>query len=57
VLKALQAGADVAMWSSADRPTTVLDRLERAQATGELAAARIDQSIRRVLTAKSICSG
>ncbi len=55
VLKALQAGADQALWSSGGNVGTVLDRLEQALASGELPAARVDQALTRVLSAKQAC--
>ncbi len=55
VLKALQAGADQALWSSGGSVGTVLDRLEKAFASGELPAARVDEALARVLTAKQAC--
>ena len=36
VLRALQAGADVALWVTTDEVPAVLDRLEKAVAAGEL---------------------
>ncbi len=55
VLKALQAGADQALWSSGGNVDTVLTRLEQALASGELPAARVDEALTRVLTAKKAC--
>jgi beta-N-acetylhexosaminidase len=55
VLAALQAGADIALWSSGDRLTAVLDHLEEALDSGRLPAHRVTQSVRRVLAAKSVC--
>ncbi|WP_410660902.1 glycoside hydrolase family 3 N-terminal domain-containing protein [Amycolatopsis sp. lyj-112] len=55
VLKALQAGADQALWSSGGNAGTVLDRLEQALASGELPAARVDEALARVLAAKQAC--
>ena len=56
VLKALQAGADQALWSSGGRVDEVLDRLVRAVQAGELPAARVQESVLRVLKAKHACS-
>ncbi|WP_410648517.1 glycoside hydrolase family 3 N-terminal domain-containing protein [Amycolatopsis sp. cmx-4-54] len=55
VLKALQAGADQALWSSGGNVGTVLTTLEQALASGDLPAARVDEALRRVLTAKHAC--
>src|SRR6478752_6332349 len=48
VLRALQAGADVALWVTTDEVPAVLDRLEKALAAGELTQARVDESVLRV---------
>lgn len=48
VLKALQAGADVALWVTTDEVPAVLDRLEKALAAGELSQARVDESVLKV---------
>ncbi|MGW4130135.1 glycoside hydrolase family 3 N-terminal domain-containing protein [Amycolatopsis japonica] len=55
VLKALQAGADQALWSSGGNVGTVLSTLEQALASGDLPAARVDEALTRVLTAKRAC--
>ncbi|HEY3471883.1 MAG TPA: glycoside hydrolase family 3 N-terminal domain-containing protein [Amycolatopsis sp.] len=55
VLKALQAGADEALWSSGGRVDEVLDRLEKAVASGELPKAKVQESVTRVLRAKGAC--
>ncbi|SFQ43807.1 beta-N-acetylhexosaminidase [Amycolatopsis arida] len=55
VLAALRAGADQALWSSGGRVGPVLDRLERAVATGELPRSRVREALERVLLAKSAC--
>lgn len=55
VLKALQAGADQALWSSGGNVGTVLDRLEQALASGELPAGRVNEALVRVLKAKRAC--
>jgi beta-N-acetylhexosaminidase len=52
VLKALQAGADVALWITTDEVPAVLDRLEAAVGSGELAPAQVDQSVLRIAAAK-----
>ncbi|MEU5264189.1 glycoside hydrolase family 3 N-terminal domain-containing protein [Amycolatopsis sp. NPDC021455] len=55
VLKALQAGADQALWSSGGRVDEVLDRLVKAVASGELPKARVQESVTRVLRGKGLC--
>jgi beta-N-acetylhexosaminidase len=55
VLKALQAGADQALWSSGGRVGEVLDRLVRAVQAGELPKARVQESVTRVLRGKGLC--
>ena len=55
VLRALSAGADMALWSSGTRVAEVLDRLERAADTGELPAARVQDALRHVMTMKGLC--
>lgn len=55
VLKALQAGADEALWSSGGRVDEVLDRLVKAAGAGELPKARVQESVTRVLRAKGVC--
>ena len=57
VLKALQAGADTALLVSTNAVPAVLDRLESAQAAGELSMADIDASVRRMAAAKALSSG
>ncbi|GAA4543717.1 glycoside hydrolase family 3 N-terminal domain-containing protein [Amycolatopsis samaneae] len=55
VLKALQSGADEALWSSGGHVTEVLDRLSQALRTGELPEARVHEALTRVLTTKGLC--
>jgi beta-N-acetylhexosaminidase len=55
VLKALQAGADQALWSSGGRVDTVLDRLVKAVQTGELPKEQVQESVTRVLRGKGLC--
>ncbi|MEV4057497.1 glycoside hydrolase family 3 N-terminal domain-containing protein [Amycolatopsis sp. NPDC049688] len=55
VLKALQAGADQALWSSGGRVDEVLDRLVKAVQSGELPPARVQESVTRVLRGKGLC--
>lgn len=52
VLKALQAGADTALWVSSAEVPAVLDRLVAALDGHELSMANIDQSVRRMAKAK-----
>ncbi|WP_123027440.1 glycoside hydrolase family 3 N-terminal domain-containing protein [Mycolicibacterium stellerae] len=52
VLKALQAGADVALWVTTDEVPAVLDRLEKALAAGELSQGRVDESVLKVAAQK-----
>ncbi|MGB8405396.1 MAG: glycoside hydrolase family 3 N-terminal domain-containing protein [Mycobacterium sp.] len=51
-LKAMQAGADVALWVTTDGISDVLDKLENAVKSGELAQAQVDQSFLRVAAMK-----
>ncbi|WP_329055217.1 glycoside hydrolase family 3 protein [Amycolatopsis sp. NBC_01488] len=55
VLKALQAGADEALWSSGGHVDEVLNRLTQAVQSGELPKARVQESVTRVLRAKGVC--
>lgn len=52
VLKALQAGADTALWVTTDEVPAVLDRLEKAVAAGELSEPGVDASLQRMAAAK-----
>jgi beta-N-acetylhexosaminidase len=52
VERALEAGADMALWSSGGRITPVLDHLEQA----DLDPAANDAAVTRVLRAKNVCS-
>lgn len=56
VLLALDAGADMALWSNPDDPDAVLDALEPALAAGELDPAANDAAVTRVLRAKNTCA-
>ena len=47
-LRALQAGADVALWVTTAEVPAVLDRLEQAVAAGELTMPRVDASVLRM---------
>jgi beta-N-acetylhexosaminidase len=51
-LRALQAGADTALWTSTDQVKAVLDRLESALARGELTMSRVDASVLRMAAIK-----
>jgi beta-N-acetylhexosaminidase len=59
VRRALVAGADMALWITANRLPEVLDHLEQAVAAGALPEPRINAAVARVLAAKSVnlCSG
>ncbi|OBK50350.1 glycoside hydrolase family 3 N-terminal domain-containing protein [Mycobacterium sp. 1081908.1] len=54
VLRALQAGTDVALWVSIEEAPAVLDRLEKAVAGGELPMPAVDASLVRVATMKGV---
>ncbi|OBB59524.1 beta-glucosidase [Mycobacterium sp. 852013-51886_SCH5428379] len=59
-LRALQAGADTALWVSTAEVPAVLDRLEKALASGELSPSRVDQSVLRMAAVKGpspLCGG
>jgi len=55
VLKALQSGADQALWSDGGRVSTVLDTLEKAAADGSLPADRVTDALATVLREKKVC--
>ncbi len=52
VLRALQAGADVALWLSTDEVPAVLDRLEAAVGAGELTMSGVDAAVMRIVAMK-----
>jgi beta-N-acetylhexosaminidase len=52
VLRALQAGIDVALWVTTDEVPAVLDRLEKATAAGELKMPAVDASVLRMAAVK-----
>lgn len=52
VLKALRAGADVALWVSTGEVPAVLDRLESAVHTGELDETAVNNSVARLAAVK-----
>jgi beta-N-acetylhexosaminidase len=56
VQRALAAGADMALWTSGDPVTPVLDGLERALGSGALDAKANDVAVERVLAAKGVCT-
>jgi beta-N-acetylhexosaminidase len=59
-LRALQSGADVALWVTTDQVPAVLDRLETALGSGELDLKRVDDSVLRVAAFKGkspLCGG
>jgi beta-N-acetylhexosaminidase len=56
VQRALEAGADMALWTSGGRVTPVLDALQRSLTTGNLDPAANDRSVARVLAAKGVCT-
>ncbi|MDR3658886.1 MAG: glycoside hydrolase family 3 N-terminal domain-containing protein [Mycobacterium sp.] len=51
-LKAMQAGADIALWVTTDGIPDVLDKLEAAVQSGQLDQAKVDQSVLRVAAMK-----
>jgi beta-N-acetylhexosaminidase len=55
-LKALQAGADTALWVTTTEVPAVLDQLQSALAGGALNIANIDASVRRMAAAKALNS-
>ncbi|OBG80661.1 beta-glucosidase [Mycobacterium sp. NS-7484] len=52
VLRALQAGADNALWITTDEVPAVLDGLEKALADGQLSQATVDAALQRNAAAK-----
>ena len=56
VQRALAAGADMALWTSGDPVTPVLDGLERALASGALDPKANDAAVARALAAKGVCA-
>lgn len=54
VLKALQAGADAALWVTNTEVPAVLDRLEAALDHHELSMDNVDASVRRMATVKAM---
>jgi beta-N-acetylhexosaminidase len=59
-LKALQAGADIALWITTDEVPGVLDALEAAVKAGELDPKKVDRSVLRIAALKGkspLCGG
>lgn len=52
VLKALQAGADTALWITTKEVPDVLDRLQQAVDAGELPTERVDDAVRHMALTK-----
>ncbi|MCX8563282.1 glycoside hydrolase family 3 protein [Mycolicibacterium mucogenicum] len=52
VLKALQAGADTALWITTKEVPEVLDRLQQAVDSGELPTDRVDDAVRHMAVTK-----
>ncbi len=52
VLRALQAGTDVALWITTDQVPAVLDRLEKAVSAGELSLSGVEASVLRMAPLK-----
>lgn len=50
----LNAGADMVLWGTSGRLGELVDHLEQAVASGALPESRVDESVRRVLTAKRV---
>jgi beta-N-acetylhexosaminidase len=55
VTRALEAGADVALWTSGEQVGPVLDALQLALAGGKLSSTANDESVARILAAKGLC--
>lgn len=55
VAKAIEAGADLALWSDPAPVRPVLDRLTRAMRTGELPESRVRDAVTHVLHLKTGC--
>ncbi|MGA7055467.1 MAG: glycoside hydrolase family 3 N-terminal domain-containing protein, partial [Mycobacterium sp.] len=53
VLKALEAGADTALWVSTAEVPAVLDKLESALASGDLSSPKIKASVLRLIEANA----
>lgn len=59
VRRSLASGVDMALWTTTDRLTEVLDHLERAVADGSLPESRVNDAVAHVLAAKAVdlCAG
>jgi beta-N-acetylhexosaminidase len=57
VLRALQAGTDVALWVTTDEVPAVLDRLQKALDAKELKTSDLDGSVRRIAKFKGLKPG
>lgn len=55
VVKAIQSGADQALWSDGGDVAPVLDAMEKATADGMLTADRVTDALTTVLRAKNAC--
>ncbi|MGZ8177426.1 glycoside hydrolase family 3 N-terminal domain-containing protein [Williamsia sp. SKLECPSW1] len=55
VVRAIEAGADLALWLTTSPVPAVLDALTTAVRSGRLTTARVDQSVDRVLRATGAC--
>jgi beta-N-acetylhexosaminidase len=51
-LRALQAGADTALWVTTGEVPAVLDRLEKALSAGELTMSGVENSVLRMAAVK-----
>ncbi|MBN9100755.1 MULTISPECIES: glycoside hydrolase family 3 N-terminal domain-containing protein [unclassified Pseudonocardia] len=56
VQRALEAGADMALWTSGGKVTPVLDALQQALTSGKLDGAANDKAVARILAAKGLCT-
>jgi beta-N-acetylhexosaminidase len=56
VLTALHAGADMALWISAQRLNEILNRLDAAVQQHQIPIADLDRAVQRILTVKGICA-
>ena len=56
VARALEAGADMALWTSGGGVAPVLDGLQQALNSGKLDGAANDKAVARILSAKGLCT-
>ncbi len=56
VVKAVSAGADLALWSNPEPVGPILDRLQKAAKSGELPESRIHEAVTRNLHLKTACT-